>query len=116
MLDYQKATSGGVIRLGSYCVKTWSTTQSVIALSSGEAEYYGLVKGAAEALGVKSMLEDFGTREQIDVNICTDASAAVGIVHRRGMGRIRHIEVAQLWLQGCVHDGKIKITEIETHT
>ena len=42
----RKSTSGGIIRLGSHVVKTWSTTQSVIALSSGEAEYYGMVKVA----------------------------------------------------------------------
>ena len=33
--------------LGSHMIKGWSTTQSVIALSSGEAEYYGLVRGSS---------------------------------------------------------------------
>ena len=28
-----------------HIIKSWSTTQSIIALSSGEAEYYGVVKG-----------------------------------------------------------------------
>ena len=41
-----KSTSGGVVLLGNHAVKSWSSTQAVIALSSGEAEYYGLVKGA----------------------------------------------------------------------
>ena len=34
--------------------------QVVIALSSGEAEYYGLVKGALVALGIREMMRDLG--------------------------------------------------------
>ena len=40
----RKSTSGGVVMFGSHLIKSWSSTQNVIALSSGEAEYYGLVK------------------------------------------------------------------------
>ena len=45
-----KSTSGGVIMLGSHMVKSWSTTQANVALSSGEAEFYGLVRGQPLAL------------------------------------------------------------------
>eukprot|EP00972_Heterocapsa_arctica_P098882 14591264-Heterocapsa_arctica.AAC.1 len=37
-LETRKSTSGGVLMHGSHCVRIWSRTQSVIALSSGEAE------------------------------------------------------------------------------
>ena len=36
----RKSTSGGVVALGHHCLKSWSKTQNVIALSSGEAELY----------------------------------------------------------------------------
>ena len=49
-LRTRKSTSGGVLKLGSHVIRTWSHTQSVIALSSGEAEYYGMVKGAPYSL------------------------------------------------------------------
>eukprot|EP00959_Pyramimonas_sp_CCMP1952_P160987 3366460-Pyramimonas_sp.AAC.1 len=55
----RKSTSGGVVMWGSPMNKSWSSTQSVIALSSGEAEYDGMVKGASVALGLQSVLEDF---------------------------------------------------------
>ena len=35
-----KSTSGGVVRWGEHVLKTWSSTQTTIALSSGEAELY----------------------------------------------------------------------------
>ena len=40
----RKSTNGGAIMWNGTCLKTWSTTQTVIALSSGEAEYYAAVK------------------------------------------------------------------------
>ena len=34
---------------------------------------------------------------QIDMH--TDATAAIGIARRRGMGRIRYLDVTDLWIQ-----------------
>ena len=88
----------------------WSTTQGVIALSSGEAEYYGMVKGASQALGMKSMMTDFDIEVKIEVK--TDSSAAKGMATRKGSGKVRHIEVCQLWLQELSSKGKIRITKV----
>ena len=56
------------------------------------------------------MMQEMGISKGICVK--TDASAAKGIALRRGMGKIRHIEVNQLWLQGKVADGTVKIEKI----
>ena len=101
--------------IGSHLINTWSSTQSVIALSSGEAEYYGLVKAAAQGIGVKAMLKDFGIVDDKVINVKSDASAAIGIAQRRGMGKVRHIETNQLWLQEKVVNGTIRITKIGTY-
>ena len=110
-LSTRKSTSGGLITIGDHVIKSWSNTQSVIALSSGEAEYYGMVKGASMALGVRSMLGDLGVNLQIRLR--TDASAAKGIATRRGLGKVRHIEVNQLWLQEKVNNGEIQVMKVK---
>jgi len=86
----RKSTSGGVMCIGSHMVKSWSSTQQNIALSSGEAELYAVVKGAAQTKGLMAMMNDFGLK--VGAKVCTDASAAIGIVHRQGLGKTRHIE------------------------
>ena len=43
--------SGGVVMHGTHCLRTWISTPSVVPLSSGEAEYYSLVEGAAAGFG-----------------------------------------------------------------
>jgi len=106
----RKSTSGGVAMLGNHMVKSWCSTQAIVALSSGEAEYYGIVKGASVALGLRSMLGDFGVETAIRVN--TDASAAKGMVNRRGLGKVRHIAVNQLWIQDRVARGELAICKV----
>ena len=69
--------------------ETWSTTQSVIAVSSGEAEYYAALKGANMALGFRSMAADLG--EEIKVVLRSDSSAALGIGGRQGLGKLRRL-------------------------
>ena len=83
--------------LGRHCLKAWSKTQAIIAKSSGESELYGVIRGSAEALGLVSMALDFGTRFETRVHV--DANAAKGMVERRGLSRVRHIEMNNLWIQ-----------------
>ena len=61
----RKSTSGGILYLGGVAVRAWSSNQNVIALSSGEAEYYAALKGASSALGFQSMLRDLGMHASI---------------------------------------------------
>ena len=82
----------------------------MIALSSGEAEYYGMVKGASFTLGTQSLLADLGISS--DIHMYTDSSAAKGIASRKGIGKVRHIEVNQLWLQDKVSSGTITLTKV----
>ena len=46
-----KSTSGGVILWGRHCMKAWSTSQSTVALSSGEAELYAMTKASIQIGG-----------------------------------------------------------------
>ena len=59
-------------------------------MSSGEAEFYALVATASEVLGLVSMTEDFG--DKTEAYFYADASAAIGIANREGLGRIRHLD------------------------
>ena len=107
----RKSTSGGMVFLGKHWVKGWSVMQSVIALSSGEAEYYGLVKGGSVGLGLVGMLEEVGI-EGVRLELLTDASAAKAMAGRVGAGKVRHMEVTQLWLQDRVSRGEIRVKKV----
>ena len=110
-LRTRKSTNGGMIKHGNNVIKTWSSTQSVVALSSGESEYYGIVKGASEGLGIRSLMQDWGI--QCMVRLWTDSSAAKGIANRVGLSkRTRHIAVHHLWVQERVENKDLSVSKV----
>ena len=46
----RRSTSGGNMMHGLHTIKTWSSTQPSVTLSSGEAEFYGVVRASGAAL------------------------------------------------------------------
>ena len=96
--------------LGKHCLKAWSKTQSIIAKSSAESELYGIIKGSSEGLGLVALAGDFGSSVKVRVHV--DATAAMGIVERRGLSRVRHIEVDHLWIQEQEARRMLPITKV----
>ena len=62
-------------------------------------------------MGFQALMEDFGVR--IGIRLGTDSSAAKGIAARRGLGKVRHVEVCQVWLQQKVQEGKVKVWKVK---
>ena len=56
------------------------------------------------------MLQDFGVN--VNLVVKTDASAAKGIANRKGLGKVRHIAVSQLWAQDRVARGDLTIEKL----
>ena len=51
------------------------------------------------------MAHDWGDATDMSVHI--DSSAAIGVVNRRGSGKLRHIRVGQLWIQEMAENGEV---------
>ena len=97
---------------GGRCIKSWSSIQAFMSLSSGESEYYGVVKGASVGLGIKSLLAYMGVSVSVDIH--TDATAAKGIASRKGLSsRTRHVSVHYLWVQDRVISGDIRVHKVK---
>ena len=108
--ESRRSTSGGIVTLNGSNVKHWSKTQSTIALSSGEAELHGIGAGIAQGLGMQSLAKDLGFT--LGVRIHSDATAALGICRRRGLGKIRHLDVTDLWCQEKVRTGAVSLHKV----
>ena len=106
-LKTRRSTNGGALMHGKHTIKSWASTQSVIALSSGEAEYYGVVKGASVLLGALSLCKDLGV--EMKGRVHTDSSAAKGMANRRGLGKTRHIDTQYLWVQERLSAGSFEL-------
>ena len=93
----RRSTSGGVIGVNGHMVAQWSRLQGCVTLSSGEAELAAAIKGVCEGLSVKHLMEEWGDQVHLE-NYC-DSSAARGVVHRKGVGKLKHLEVKHMWIQ-----------------
>ena len=100
--------------LGSQCIKTWSAKQHAFALSSAEAELYAMIEGVTRAMGLLGLARELGFEELSNVShLGTDSSAAKSFVSRRGLGRMRHLEIRDLWLQKEVREGRVEVSKIK---
>ena len=78
-------------------LKFWSKTKAVVALSSAEAELGAAVKASQEVLGLMSLWKD--ASETTRGHVMGDASAAIAIIRRMGVGKVRHLNTSWLWVQ-----------------
>ena len=93
----RKSTSCGCLLLGSHIFKCCSSTQASLVPSLGEADFYGVVKGAGVGLGQQALLRDISI--ELPVRVWTDSTAAIGICGRQGLGKLRHLACQSPWIQ-----------------
>ena len=105
-----RSTSGGILMRGNHHLKSWSTTQKKITLSSAEAELAACVKTSSEAIGMVQLAAGLGC--SLDAEIYVDSSAALAVVSRKGNGKLRHVRVGQLWIQQTAEDEVLQYKKI----
>ena len=89
---------------GGHCLKVWTKKQQAVSLSSAESELYAAVKTASEGLGVQSVAKDLGILCGLSLHL--DASTTMGLVNRRGLGKAKHVDMQNLWIQEASKSGR----------
>ena len=90
--ETRKSSSAGMVMLGDHTLKAYTRKQKIIARSSAEAELYAAALGASESKEIVSLLRDLGYQKNPVLAI--DAKATEHILHRQGIGKLEHKEVA----------------------
>ena len=70
--------------------------------------------GKRSVSGLRHTVSTKRFRNQCALTLKSDASAAIAIASRRGLGKVRHIEVCQLWLQEKARSGEVKVVKVGT--
>ncbi|CAE7521131.1 unnamed protein product [Symbiodinium natans] len=94
----RKSVSCYAMYLDGNCVHVVTKLQQSLALSSCEAEYMASLMGCCDGLFVKALLEAI-TGHPVTLVHRTDNSGARAIIAKQGSGRLRHVDLAYLWLQ-----------------
>ena len=48
----------------------------------------------------------------VPVTVHSDATAAIGIAKRKGLGKIRHLDVTDLWIQDKIRSKQIRLLKV----
>lgn len=94
----RKSTKREAVAEGKALIQSICNVLFLIALFSGEAEYYGLISAVSESLGEQSL-----AAMRSGIRILMDAIAWAAIGSRRGFGRVKHLSRARL---GKVHSSE----------
>ena len=61
-------------------------------------------------MGMQNIAKDLSI--YYDIHLYTHSSAAMGMVARKGIGKVRHIEVSELWIQDAVRNKVLTVNKV----
>ena len=108
----RKSQSSGALFIDGALLLAFSWRQSVIATSSGMAEFYAGCATAEEMLLARDVLMFFGF--QVEAAPHLDSAGARGICRREGVGKVKALEVRTLWLQQVVKAETLTLKSLDS--
>ena len=111
----RKSRSAYVFMFCGAAILWYSKKQSVVALSSTEAEYYALGECVKEALWLRNLLEELSIRIDGPTKIMEDNQSTIAIannpIHHQ---RVKHLDVKSHFLRDHITKGDVELVYCPT--
>ncbi len=108
----RNSTSGGMLMYAGALVLSFSRTQTTVAPSSAEAEFYATGSGVCEGTLCASILKELGEDPQVRVH--SDSTAGISAQSRLGLWRMNHDETRYLFVQGLLRCNRMTLDKVGT--
>ena len=113
--ESRKSTSGEVFKIGNCTVSWRSKKQSVVALSSCEAEYISLCSAAQETVWLRNLLADVGFEQTQATTIREDNQGAMCLARNpKDHTRTKHIDVKFHYTRETIENNILKLVYCPT--
>lgn len=113
--DNSKSTAGYIFMFAGGVVSWASKKQTVIALSTCEAEYMTLTLAAQEAIWIKELLNELFPNSTEAIKIFCDNQGAIDLSKTgKYKTRTKHIRIRYHFIRECISNGDVRISKIET--
>ena len=106
----RNSVSSWVNMLDGFLFSAGARTQSVTAQSSCEAEYIAAIAATSEAKYIQALF--LACVQHVNIHLHSDSSGSIGVASRRGVQRLRHLDVRFLWLQAETASKDIRINKV----
>lgn len=113
-VDTRKSTTGYVFTLFGTAVTWKANLQSVVSLSTTEAEYIALTEAVKEGSWLRGLVNDLGII-QSRVTVHCDSQSAIHLAnHQTYHERTKHIDVRYHFVRDVIDSKKVKVQKIAT--
>jgi len=113
-LDRRRSTTGYIFTLVGSAVSWKSTLQSIVALSTTEAEYMAAAEAVKEAIWLKGLVAELSL-VQLESTLRCDSQSAIHLMkNQRFHERTKHIDVRFHFIRDVVEEGTIKVVKVIT--
>ena len=101
--DKRRSTSGYALYIGSSLVSWKSKRQSIVALSTTEAEYIAAVSAGQEAIHLRQLLHELDYTQTAPTALAIDNQSTIRVAKNpEHQSRIKHIDIRMHWLRHAV--------------
>lgn len=113
--DSGRSTSGYLVKMGTGAISWQSRLQSIVALSTTEAEYVAATTAGQEILFLRNLLTSFGYSLDSPSTLYIDNQSALQVAKNpEHHGRMKHLDLRFYWLRDEVEKGTIRMEHIGT--
>src|SRR3978361_384577 len=113
--DTGRSTGGYLVKIGSGVVSWSSKLQSIVALSTTEAEYIAAVSAGKEIRWMRNLLHEMGFSPTGPSVLRIDNQSAISVAkHPEHHGRMKQLDLSWYWLRDVVHKELIAPTFVPT--
>ena len=114
-LDGRRSTSGMVVKMGTGAISWSSKLQSILTLSTTEAEYISAVSTGQEILWLRNFLQEIGFEIKGSSTLYLDNQSAIAVSRNpEHHGRMKHLDLRFYWLRDVCKAGFIDVKYIGT--
>ena len=114
-VDSRKSTSGYTFFMGDSLISWASKKQSIVALSSTEAEYVALCGAAQETVWLRNLLRDIGFAQNKPTLMAEDNQGAMCLAKNpKDHNRTKHIDIKYHYTRQVIETKEMKVEYIPT--
>lgn len=114
-VDSKRSTSSMVVKMGTGAISWRSRLQTIITLSTTEAEYISAVAAAQEIVWLRNLFSELGYETQSASTLYLDNQSAIAVSRNPDHhGRMKHLDLRHYWLRDVCKAGVIDVKYLPT--
>ncbi|KAE8667942.1 hypothetical protein F3Y22_tig00112352pilonHSYRG00005 [Hibiscus syriacus] len=113
-IDNRRSTTGFVFFMGDIAFTWMSKKQSIVTLSTCEAEYVAATSCVCHAIWLRNLLKEIGLIQEEPTKVCVDNKSAIALAKNPVFhDRSKHIDIRYHYIRECVARKDVEVEYVK---